>query len=35
MTHNEYVIAAYAAAALVWLVLIVDTWLRVKRGKRD
>ena len=35
MTHNEYVIAAYAAFAIVWLGLIIDTYLRTKRGKHD
>lgn len=33
--HDTYIYAAYAAFVVIWLGLIVDTWLRAKRGPRD
>ena len=33
MTHNDYILAAYAAAAAVWLWCIVDTWRLAKRAR--
>lgn len=32
--HAEFIIAAYAAFALIWLGLILETWLYVKRSKK-
>lgn len=33
MTHDDFIIAAYAAAAIVWLGLLIDTVLRVWKAR--
>lgn len=35
MTHDDFVLAAYAAFVFVWVGLIIDTLARVWRAKHD
>lgn len=34
MTHDDFIIASYAAAAIVWVGLLADTLYRVWKARR-